>query len=238
MCAISTEHRLCLRHAARRKEDYREAQLASIGVDDAMHREVMGLYNRRSEIPLPQRLPLIDLVVPTLRQLSPDQYATFRENVHKLIAADQAVHLFEFALQKTLLRHLDLYFTRQTGASVKYRAIIPLLPSVQTLLSALAYIDHPDPAQRDAGLSVRRAAAHDQCRLVSHDAGGRLRPQPHRCRARRGGPMAAPQVKRTILAACREVVNTTEWSIPSNTNSCAPSRIPSTAMPPLPPVTE
>lgn len=220
------------------REDYREAQLASIGVDDAMRREVMGLYNRRSEIPLPQRLPLIDLVVPTLRQLSPDQYATFRANVQKLIAADQAVHLFEFALQKTLLRHLDLYFTRQTGAAVKYRTIIPLLPSVQTLLSALAYIDHPDPTERDAAFQTGvqqlmiNAASYpmtrvDGCDLNRIDA------------ALDETALAAPQVKRTILAACREVVkhdgvvDTQQYEL---LRAIADSL--DCPMPPLPPVTE
>jgi len=183
------------------KEDLRAIQLQGLQVDEAMRREVLALFARRGEISIAQRLPLVDLAIPTLRHLSPDQYADFRRNIQHLIESDQEVHLFEFALQKTVTRHLDLYFTKGTGDSVKYRAIAPILADVGVLLSAMAYVGHPDIAGRDAAFAagVRELLVNtpprrdDTCDLAKVDA------------ALDRVAQAAPSVKKTILTACRQV---------------------------------
>jgi Zn-dependent protease with chaperone function len=56
------------------------------------------------------RLPLIDLALPSLRQLSAPQYATFRKNLQALIAADKKINIFEWTLQKIVIHHLDAVF--------------------------------------------------------------------------------------------------------------------------------
>ncbi len=187
------------------RDDYRQLQLDGLKVDAALRAETLALFARRGEISLEQRLPLVDLVVPTLRHLSPDQYAAFRENVRHLVLSDKQINLFEYALQKTLLRHLDLFFTHSSGPSVKYRSIIPLLPDVAALLTGLSVIGHPDVADRDAAFSagVREllinTSTHeltrgDVCNLAAIDAGlDRI-------------ALASPGVKKTILKACRETV--------------------------------
>ena len=60
------------------------------------------------------RLPLIDLVLPALRKMSPAQYRAFRTQVDHLIRADQCVSPFEFVLGSVLERHLDAAFGIRT----------------------------------------------------------------------------------------------------------------------------
>jgi len=180
----------------------RQAQLNGFGVEETVRREMMTLFARRNEIAPDQRLPLVDLVMPTLRQLSPDQYKAFRANVRHLVESDQRIHLFEYALQKSLLRHLELYFSKSTGPKVKYRGIVPLLPDVGALLTGLAVLGNDDPVARDeafaAGvreLLVKSSLTRGEaCDLAAIDAGlDRL-------------AQSSPDVKRTVLKACRETV--------------------------------
>ena len=53
-----------------------------------------------------QRLPLIDLSLPALRDLSASQYERFQGVVRDLVEADQRIELFEWTLQRILLTHL------------------------------------------------------------------------------------------------------------------------------------
>ena len=53
------------------------------------------------------RLPVLELCLPALKQLSKDQFQTFRANVVALMQADQRIDLHEWALYRVLLHHLD-----------------------------------------------------------------------------------------------------------------------------------
>ena len=187
------------------REEFRREQLEGFPVDDALQAETLRLFERRGEIAPEQRLPLVDLVIPTLRHLSPEQYAAFRGNVRHLVESDRQIHLFEYALQKSLMRHLELSFTRSTGTKVKYRSLVPVLDDVAALLTGLAVVGSPDEAGRDAAFAagVREllvnTSSHPMkrgafCDLAAIDAGlDRL-------------VQASPEVKRTLLKACRETV--------------------------------
>ncbi len=184
------------------RDDLRAVQLQGFAVEDSLLQETLALFARRNEIPLAQRLPLVDLVIPTLRHLSPEQYAVFSANVDHLVKSDQQIHLFEFALQKTLRRHLDLYFSHSTGPVVKYRSVLPVLPEVSTLLSGLAYVGHGDAATRDAAFAAgtrelmvnQTLTREDGCELARIDAAlDRI-------------ALTTPMVKRIILTACRQTV--------------------------------
>ncbi len=184
------------------RDGIRAEQLRDLKVDDAMRAEMFRLHARRAEIPLEQRLPLVDLVIPTLRHLSPGQYAAFRDNVNHLVESDREIRLFEYALQKTILRHLELFFTRSRGPGVKFRSVVPLLPDVAALLTGLAVVGHDDPAGRPAAFAagVREllinTASHPMecgaaCDLAAIDSAlNRL-------------AESSPEVKRAVLKACR-----------------------------------
>ncbi len=187
------------------REDWRTRQLAGLSVEPALLAETTELFARRASIERGQWLPLVDLVVPTLRHLSPDQYGTFRANVKHLIEVDGEIHLFEFALQKTLIRHLDLSFSRPAPTSIKFRSVVQILADVGVLLSSLAWVGQSEPADRDAAFAaaVRELLINASTHPITREDGCDL--------ARVNEALdrlaeASPQVKRTVLAAAREAV--------------------------------
>lgn len=60
-----------------------------------------------SRLPRTLHLPLIELAIPALKQLSKPQFAVFRANLSALIRSDQKVSLFEWTLYRIILRNLD-----------------------------------------------------------------------------------------------------------------------------------
>ena len=109
---------------------------------------------RRHEIESIPRLILVDLALPALRYMSDVQYRQFRETIVQLVAADGQIAFFEFVLQKVLMRHLDMYFTKHTGPTVKYRSLVRLLPEAGTLLTAVALVGHKEPEARREAFDV------------------------------------------------------------------------------------
>ena len=75
-----------------------------------MPQEVERLAAHLDSISPQARLPLMDLALPALRQLSEAQYRVLRDVVHRLCLADGRRNLFEFALEQALLRHLESRF--------------------------------------------------------------------------------------------------------------------------------
>ena len=85
-------------------------------------------------------LPLIDMAVPALREMSDIDYETFKKQVDTLTRADGRVDLFEWVLQRLLLRHLDLHFVHLPDPRPQYYNLKPLMKPCGTVLSALAHI--------------------------------------------------------------------------------------------------
>ena len=107
----------------------------------AVHSEVLDLIERCGPLSSAQKLALVDLAIPALRGMSLEDYQTFRKTVKKLVEADGQIHLFEYTLQKLLVRHLDAFFEKPKHGRVQFRSIVPLLPDTEILLSALANAD-------------------------------------------------------------------------------------------------
>jgi Zn-dependent protease with chaperone function len=84
------------------------------------------------------RLPLVELAVPALRQMSRAQVHDFLAGVKTLVEADHKLTLFEYALQRLLLRHLVAYFLERTPPPPRYTTVVPLVKPTEVVLSALA----------------------------------------------------------------------------------------------------
>ncbi|MFZ4775358.1 MAG: M48 family metallopeptidase [Terrimicrobiaceae bacterium] len=186
-------------------EKLRERQIALIDADDSFRNEILLHFDQRAGLNSAQRLGLVDISIPTIRHLSPEQYTVFRDNVKKLVEADGEIRLFEYTLQKILLRHLDLYFSNATGTKVAFRSLMPLLPETGILLSALASVHPGDPSQQDAAFRsgvaelLVKPSAFPLERSTTIDLQGFDN-------ALDKVAQAAPDVKRTILTACGAVV--------------------------------
>lgn len=132
--------------------EVRVRQLRALRLSDEQRAVIEKESSRRSGIS--DALTIVDLCLPALRRLSQPQYLEFRENVRKLIAADDRVDLFEFVLHKSLVRHVDHAFTNSRGPVVRYRSVIPLLPDLATILSALSAQAGETVAERDAAFAA------------------------------------------------------------------------------------
>jgi Zn-dependent protease with chaperone function/uncharacterized tellurite resistance protein B-like protein len=82
------------------------------------------------------RFPALELAMPALRKLDPEEREMLITNVQKLVAADNRVSLFELALTSFLSRHLGAEADRVVP--VRYKSYRPVLPALQRLLSLLA----------------------------------------------------------------------------------------------------
>jgi hypothetical protein len=84
------------------------------------------------------RLPLIDLVVPSLRRLSAGQFQHFHRTVGALAGADHKLDLFEFTLIHILLRHVAPSFSAAPPRRVRYYSLSGISSQCSVLLSVLA----------------------------------------------------------------------------------------------------
>ncbi len=152
------------------------------------------------------KLPLVDLALPGLRHLSARQYQEFQAAVQCLVECDGEIDLFEYVLQKIVLRHLEPHFGDARRAVVQYYALKPLAPDCTVLLSALAYIGQQEPQQIQSafergaqllgyrGQFVLTLVPNAECELDKVDAAlDRL-------------SQAVPQIKKNVLNACAQVV--------------------------------
>lgn len=102
-------------------DDVRQAQLRHLqdAADQGVFAELQRLLDTGLLVADEQRLPLVEIALPSLRQLSARQYELFKVNFEKVIAQDNKLSLFEWCLQKFLFHHLDQVFgsgkTRRLG---------------------------------------------------------------------------------------------------------------------------
>jgi uncharacterized tellurite resistance protein B-like protein len=85
------------------------------------------------------RLPLIDLAIPALRELTQEQYDAFVGNVAALVSADQKINLFEWTLQRILTHHLAPGFETVRAPRVRYSSLAKVAEPCGVVLSLLAH---------------------------------------------------------------------------------------------------
>jgi Zn-dependent protease with chaperone function len=101
------------------------------------------------------RLPLVEILVPALRQMSDKHHEQFVIILDKLIMADDHVTLFEFALEKLLKHRLKSESGRRVA---QFYSIHPLREDIKLLLSHLAYAGHDQTSE--AVLAFNAGTAH------------------------------------------------------------------------------
>ena len=183
----------------------RNKQLRALDSNEnpAIVMEVGRLSDVTAKLDPRTRIPLVEMSLPALRQLSHGQYATFVKCINALSEADRQIDLFEFSLEKILRRHLDPTFTGETGEVIQFRSIDPLTNDCNVLISALAYISHSETAE------VEKAYVAGTTNLP----GGRLQQLPiENCglgdvdRSMDRLAKADPRVKEKVVQACSQTV--------------------------------
>jgi uncharacterized tellurite resistance protein B-like protein len=184
----------------------RQLQLLTEATSDAIRQETERLLPDVDSVATQAKLPLVDLAIPALRQFSPTQYQQFSAALQKLIESDGEIDLFEYMLQKIVLRHLDPQFNGARKPTIQYYAIRPLAADCAVLLSAMAHAGAEEPAQA--------AAAFQQgAQLLSYQAQAQLDFIPEdRCDLPQVDDalnrlcQAVPQIKKNVLNACAQAV--------------------------------
>jgi Zn-dependent protease with chaperone function len=148
------------------------------------------------------RLPLLDLAMPALRQMSPRQHETFRGQVEALVNADQRLSLFEYTLRCVLHRHLDAQFLPQRPTGPLQSSAQELASPMAKVLSLLAWEGQPEPEQAarafDTGMrsyiggdhTYRLPPPREECSLAEFHAALQTLQQ------------SVPAIKRRIVVAC------------------------------------
>src|SRR5262249_2474420 len=130
----------------------RPAQLAVLG-NDPVRAEAERLVGQVEALPEAAWLPLLDLALPALRQLSPAQYRTFRGRGDRVTEAGQQWSPFEYPLGCVLTRHLDADFARKRPV-VRYRSAGAVLPQARAVLGVLAWEGHDTEEQARAAFEA------------------------------------------------------------------------------------
>jgi Zn-dependent protease with chaperone function/uncharacterized tellurite resistance protein B-like protein len=117
------------------EQGVRDPQFRTLeGGDEPLLRETLRLEPVVRTLGTESRLPLIDLVIPTLRQLSPKQRQDYREVLRKMILADQRITTFEYVVYRVLGKTLQL--TRP--APPAYHAIQPLADDATRVIASVS----------------------------------------------------------------------------------------------------
>ena len=118
------------------------------------------------------KLPLIELAIPALLELPPDEQARVLRNVEALVQADSQLSLFEFAL--TAMLHQALAKPSLTKTKRRGRYDKPAIrKDVAELLAQLARAGHDDPEAAEAAFNqAAQQAPIDQ--LAPYPAGTQL----------------------------------------------------------------
>lgn len=145
------------------------------------------------------RLPVIDIAIPALKQLSLAQYQAFRDNLIALIEMDSRVDLLEWSLQKILLGHLDGQFFKPPRTTTRYSHVGQLRQETELILSVLANAGQQDQNEIEAAFGAAanalkitglQLAAASAIRLSDLD------------RALQKAEKLNPQAKLQLLKAC------------------------------------
>jgi len=100
------------------------------------------------------KLPVLDLSLPALRQMSPEQFSIFKKHLQLLIEADKKVTIFEFSLKEIINHRLEAALINTTP-KILYRNISQLAENAIALLAILSQAGQKEKAT--AGEAFRLA---------------------------------------------------------------------------------
>jgi len=129
-------------------KEERDRQLSELArnADDAVFNETLKLVPHVETLDDRLRLPLVDVAIPALSELTKDQARAFEGNVRLLVRFDRKISLFEYALERTLMRNLALRQMGRTFLEDRFSSLEQVEAEVISLLSVLAYAGHSDVA--------------------------------------------------------------------------------------------
>ena len=179
----------------------REQQLALLQgrADKDVYALTISLMPQMDALEKRFRLPIIDIAIPALKQLSDGQHRSFKDNLLALINMDARVDLFEWSLQKILFSHLEGHFQKTPLIAARHADSGQLAREFGLVLSVIAYAGAADHSNAQSAFDASAQAlaekglallAKDEIRMADLDqALGKLN-------------QLAPRAKSRLLRAC------------------------------------
>jgi len=134
----------------------RERQMAHLDQhgDTGIATLTRHLYARMDKLEVALRLPVIDLALPSLRQLSAPQHALFRKNLRALREMDAELSLFEWCLARVVRHHLNAGHKKSHPMREPRLHIARAPEACAMLLSALAHAGEPGDGNAEAAFAA------------------------------------------------------------------------------------
>jgi len=176
----------------------RQLQYLKSSADRGVHLETLKLIREGGALRPEQRLPLVDLALPTLRRITEPQYRLFLTNLDTLIEADGRISLFEWCLRRIVLHHLAKAFDRPAGSGAATGDLTPVAGACVVLLSLLAHAGNPQEGGAVAAFAAARLELGLEIELAPADRVGLAALD----RALADLERLAPQLKARLLTAC------------------------------------
>jgi hypothetical protein len=191
-----------------------QLQVLEKAADASVFRETLEILAEIGKLPAELRLPLAEMVLPALKEMSKSQFDAFRKAVVAMIKADNAVTLFEFILYRMVIRRLKGAFVSSQTPPVKYHRIEAALPYVSILIALLARTGHGERAEQVFAESIALIKDGEQPMPSTKET--RLT---HFDKALSELNMATPQLKEMVLMAavhcvvCNGVISVKEGEL-------------------------
>jgi Zn-dependent protease with chaperone function/uncharacterized tellurite resistance protein B-like protein len=185
-------------------ETTRTTQLTELAkrVEPVVYQKTAALYPDVSTAATHARLPMVNLTLGALRQLRVEQFNQFSQTLQWLVESDGKIELFEFVVQKIVLRRLALQFSGARPPVAQYYTLKPLVPDCAVVLSALANVSSSDPVavQKafEAGAPYLRAPNDNDLTLLPREQCGVNQIDAALNRL----ALAVPTIKKNLIEAC------------------------------------
>ena len=175
----------------------------SAGDTSAIVHDTQACYREVSALARNLRLPVFELTIPALRSLPNDERRTLQQRARELAMADDHLSPFEFALIKSIERHVRTADQATPRAHGRRLSLQQCANEAALVLSVIAHADAKNDTEKAATAFARGAQAISlpNVRLVDQQE---AKPQQLDQAIEQLGRMS-PFAKRNLLSGCAEV---------------------------------
>jgi Zn-dependent protease with chaperone function len=152
-----------LREAAQSAYSARAVVYASLISHQVGNKDVLALLEQHANREMPaltrqylaeikkldehMKLPLLELCINALRELSTNQFIQFERAINIIIVADKKVDLIEWVIQRLVLQQLNEHFGLRKPPKARHSTLGAVKADAETLMSLIAYVEHEDDSE-------------------------------------------------------------------------------------------
>lgn len=152
------------------------------------------------------RLPLFDLLFPTLRKMTAEQYGAFRSLADELITLDGEVSFQEFVLERLVLHRLDVTLSDEQESGAQLNSFSGVSRDLENLLSAVAYAGGGEESDVERAFLAGKRALPSVIREKIHFREFSKWTYEHLGRSLDRLASSSPAIKRAVIESCAHTV--------------------------------